>query len=70
MPSDTCLFKNEQMVRISFSVAESVGASWHVEEHYFTDKTLKVQTYEGYQLEVLSINSQAKQATIVIRKVQ
>jgi hypothetical protein len=70
MPSDTCPFKNEQMVRISFSVAEPEGASWHVKEHYFTDKTLKVQNYEGYQLEVLSIDSQTKQATIVIRKVQ
>jgi hypothetical protein len=58
------------MVRISFSVAESEGASWRVKEHYFTDKTLKVQNYEGYQLEVLSIDSQTKQATIVIRKVQ
>jgi hypothetical protein len=70
MPSDTCPFKNEQLVRISFSVAESEGASWHVKEHYFTDKTLKIQNYEGYQLEVLSIDSQAKQATIAIRKVQ
>jgi len=70
MPTDVCPLKDEQMVRISFSVAESVGASWHVKEHYFTDKTLKTQEYEGYQLEVLSINSQAKQATIIIRKVQ
>ena len=70
MPIDVCPLKDEQMVRISFSVAESVGASWHVKEHYFTDKTLKIQEYEGYQLEVMSIDSVNKQAVIVIRKIQ
>ncbi len=69
MPADICPVKNEQMVRISFSVAESEGASWHVKEHYFTDKTLKIQEYEGYQLEVMSIDSVNKQATIVIGKI-
>ena len=69
MPADVCPLKNEQMVRISFSVAESEGASWYVKEHFFTDKMLKIQEYEGYQLEVLSIDSAKKQATIIIRKI-
>jgi len=63
-----CQFKNEQMVRLETSVAESESASWHEKEIYLTDKSKKIEQYEGYQIEAISIDSQNKQATIVIRK--
>ena len=64
-----CPLKGEQMVRIDLSVTEAVGASWHDKAVYLTDKTYKIQIHEGYSIELISINSQKKEATVLIKKV-
>lgn len=68
--SSDCPLKGEQMIRIDLGVAESVGASWNEKTIYLTNKTYKSADYQGYRIELLSIDSQKEEASVVIRPVK
>ena len=59
-----CELKNEQMVGLG------VAVTGYNKMIYLTEKSIKTREYEGYNIEIISIDSKNKQATIIISNIK